>query len=123
MSGKFGLYNSTLVPKHERLDSLFNPLQYIIDKTSETNIEIHAWFNTYILWSNPKKPQDDNHFYYKCADCFEVDLNGKSDGLIELEQFHSLNWEGVFLSPMHPDVNKHLLNVSAPRLYHLFTLL
>ena len=111
------LYNSSLVPKHERLDSLFNPLQYIIDKTSETNIEIHAWFNTYILWSSDKEPINPNHFYYQCDDCFEVDLNGKSDKSIQLNQFHSSSWEGIFLSPMHPDVNKHLLNVLDELIY------
>ncbi len=105
------LYNSSLVPKHENLDSLFDPLEYVINKTKNTNIEIHAWFNTYILWSSKYKPKDLNHFYYKCDDCFEVDLNGKSDKSIELDQFHSSNWEGIYLSPMHPDVNNHLFNV------------
>ena len=69
------LYNSELVPKHEQLDSLFDPLQYAINKTKNTNVEIHAWFNTYILWSNKSQPKDLNHFYYNCDDCFEVDLN------------------------------------------------
>ena len=112
------LYNSNLVPKYEKLDSLFDPLEYVINKTRNTNIEIHAWFNTYILWSDKIKPKDVNHFYYKCDDCFEVDLNGKSDKLIELDQFHSTSWEGVFLSPMHPDVNKHLLNVIDELIYN-----
>ena len=111
------LYNSSLVPKHEKLDSFFDPLEYVINKTRDTNIEIHAWFNTYILWSDKNKPQDLNHFYYQCDDCFEVDLNGKSDKSIELDQFHSSSWEGIFLSPMHPYVNKHLLNVIDELIY------
>ena len=105
------LYASKIVPKYEKLDSLFDPLQYVIEKTENTKIEIHAWFNTYILWSSREKPKDNNHFYYNCEDCFQVDLNGKSDKSIELDQFHSSNWEGIFLSPLHPDVNLHLLTV------------
>ena len=111
------LYNSSLVPRHENLDSLFDPLEYVINKTKNTDIEIHAWFNTYILWSSKYKPKDLNHFYYKCDDCFEVDLNGKSDKSIELNQFHSSNWEGIYLSPMHPDVNNHLFNVLNELIY------
>ena len=111
------LYNSSLVPRHENLDSLFDPLEYVINKAKNTNIEIHAWFNTYILWSSKYKPKDLNHFYYKCDDCFEVDLNGKSDKSIELDQFHSSNWEGIYLSPMHPDVNNHLFNVLNELIY------
>ena len=111
------LYNSSLVPRHENLDSLFDPLDYVINKAKNTNIEIHAWFNTYILWSSKYKPRDLNHFYYKCDDCFEVDLNGKSDKSIELNQFHSSNWEGIYLSPMHPDVNNHLFNVLNELIY------
>ncbi len=105
------LYNSSLVPKHEKLDSVFDPLNYILDKSKDSDIEIHAWFNTYILWSSDKKPIDKNHLYYNCEDCFEVDLNGKSDISIPLEQIQSKSWEGIYLSPLHPDVNKHLLNI------------
>ena len=83
------LYNSNLVPKHEKLDSLFDPLNYILQKTDSTDIEIHAWFNTYILWSSDKKPIDGNHLYFNCDQCFEVDLNGKSDISIPLHQIHS----------------------------------
>ena len=111
------LYNSSIVPKHEKIDSLFDPLQYVIDKTENTNIEIHAWFNTYILWSSNNPPQNKNHFYYSCDDCFETDLNGKSDKSIDLKQFHSSNWEGLYLSPLHPNVNKHLLNVIDELIY------
>lgn len=105
------LYNSNLVPKHEKLDSLFDPLNYILQKTDSTDIEIHAWFNTYILWSSDKKPVDKNHLYFNCDECFEVDLNGKSDISIPLHQIHSKSWEGIYLSPLNPDVNTHLLNV------------
>jgi uncharacterized lipoprotein YddW (UPF0748 family) len=105
------LYNSKLVPKHERLDSLFDPLNYIIFKTDTLDLEIHAWFNTYLLWSSSIPPESDKHLYYNCEGCFEVDLNGKSDKSIKLNQFHSSDWEGIFLSPMNPDVNNHLLDV------------
>ena len=44
-------------------------------------------------------------------ECLESDVNRKSDKLIKLNNIHSLEWEGIFLSPNHPKVNNHLLNV------------
>lgn len=105
------LYNSMIVPKHEKLDSIFDPLNYILKKVEDSDIEIHAWFNTYVLWSSDTKPLDKNHLYYNCEDCFEVDLNGKSDISIPLHQIHSKSWEGIYLSPLNPLVNMHLFDV------------
>ena len=105
------LYNSQLVPKYEKLDSLFDPLQYVLEQTSNMDLEVHAWFNTYILWSSENPPNNKSHLYYSCEDCFEVDLNGKSDKSIKLNQFHSSDWEGLFLSPLNPKVNDYLLNL------------
>ena len=105
------LYSSQLVSRYEKLDSLFDPLDYVIKQTSNMDIEIHAWFNSYILWSSEKVPSDSTHLYYNCNDCFAVDLNGKSDKSIMENKFHSSNWEGVFLSPLNPKVNDYLLDV------------
>ena len=104
-------YQSELVSKAEILDSLFDPLHYLLKKTENLNIEIHAWLNTYLLWNNIYFPQNIEHFYYTCSDCLEADINGKSDSKIELTQNQSKEWEGVFLSPIHPDVNDYLLTI------------
>ena len=105
------LYESQLVPKFEGLDSLFDPLHYVLEKTKNTEIEIHAWFNTYILWTKPSLPVDSTHFYYICPECLATDINGKSDKDINLNQNHSSNWVGIFLSPLHEKVNSHLILV------------
>jgi len=105
------LYQSDLVPKYENLSIDFDPLNYFLEKNIHKNVEIHAWLNTYILWSGKSLPKDSLHFYYKCPDCLESDFNGKSDKNIILTQYQSKNWEGVYLSPTHPEVNNHLLNV------------
>ena len=82
-----------------------------MEKTKNTEIEIHAWFNTYILWTKPSLPVDSTHFYYICPQCLATDVNGKSDKDINLNQNHSSNWEGIFLSPLHEKVNSHLILV------------
>lgn len=104
-------YESQLVPKSNAVDSLFDPLNYAIENAKEIDVEIHAWFNTYILWSDIIPPTDSLHFYYSCTECFATDINGKSDRDIRLNQHHSYNWEGVYLSPLHPHVNEYLLLV------------
>tara|TARA_B100000029_G_C17543236_1_gene947479 strand:+ start:571 stop:1794 length:1224 start_codon:yes stop_codon:yes gene_type:complete len=105
------LYESQIVPRYEALDSLFDPLNYVIERTRENSIEVHAWFNTYILWSNSMPPKDLSHFYYTCPECLATDLNGKNDKDIKLNQNHSLAWEGIYLAPTHPNVNSYLLSV------------
>ena len=105
------LYESQIVPKYEKIDSDFDPLNYVLEKTKDKNIKVHAWFNTYILWSSPNNPIDSLHFYYQCPNCFATDFNGKSDSHIKLDQIQSQNWEGVFLSPLNSNVNKHILLV------------
>ena len=105
------LYESDLVPKYEKLSKEFDPLSYFLEKKYDMDVEVHAWFNTYILWSNKTPPIDSLHFYYQCPDCLESDFNGKLDKNIILSQYQSKNWEGIYLSPTHPNVNAHILDV------------
>ena len=58
MKKKFG--------KLYKLDSLFDPLGYVLAQTNNMDIEVHAWFNTYILWSSQNAPVSPNHLYYNC---------------------------------------------------------
>ena len=105
------LFNSNLISKYEQVDSLFDPLNYLLSKAEFSSIEIHAWFNTYLLWSKSTLPPNKDHFYYNCGDCFESDFNGKSDGEIDLQLNQSKTWEGVYISPMHSKANNYLLSV------------
>ena len=55
-------YSSKLVPRsHLLVNSNFDPLEYIISETRGMNIKIHAWLNTYYLWSSPQKPSQVDH--------------------------------------------------------------
>ena len=107
----YAIYNSSIIPNHPELDSLFDPLSYILRKNLNENIEIHASIDTYLLWTNSIPPENKNHLYYVCEDCFESDFNGKSDRKIDLYDNQSKNWEGIFLSPLHPNVNQYILSI------------
>ena len=112
-------YISNIVYKDEMIDTLFDPLNYFLYKSKLKDIEVHAWIKAYLLWSKSILPSNENHFYYNCNDCFESDFNGKSDGEINLYLNQSKNWEGVYISPMHPKVNDYLSSIVEELLNYL----
>ena len=105
-------YNSKLVQKNPNISPPeFDPLGYAIELGHSLGIEIHAWVNTYILWSSRYKPDNKNHIYYKKPEWLEANQYGKSDSKLDLSKSLGKHWEGVYLSPLHPDVNRYLKDV------------
>ena len=104
-------YDSNIVIKNSLIEEGFNPLDYAIKLGHSLGLEVHAWVNVYILWSNSSSPENKSHLYYLHPDWMEVNIHGKSDSNIDINNPQSENWEGVFLSPNHPGVNKYLLSV------------
>ena len=104
-------YNSNIVVKNNLIEDNFDPLDYSIKLGHSLGIEIHAWVNVYILWSSSSKPTNREHIYYSYPDWMEANVHGKSDANIDIGRVQSKNWEGIFLSPNHPEVNKYLISV------------
>ena len=104
-------YNSDIVEKSEYIDDNFDPLEYAIKLGHELGIEVHAWVNCYILWSKNSIPNQKNHLYFTQPEWMEYDLYGRMDSKIDLDKLQSREWEGVYLSPMHPEVNLYLYEV------------
>ena len=104
-------YLSDIVDKNSLIEDNLDPLGYAIELAHSLGLEVHAWVNTYILWSSSNKPNNLNHLYYTKPDWMEVNIHGKSDSNINIDMPQSLNWEGVFLSPNHPQVNNYLSSV------------
>ena len=104
-------YNSKYVKKNSNINNEFDPLAYAVQLGHALGLEIHAWFNTYILWSANLKPEDSNHILFKNPHWTEADQYGKMDYAIELSANKYPGWEGVFLSPLHPQVNQYLFTL------------
>ena len=104
----YAFYNSTLVPKNPLVNVNFDPLEYAIQLGKRYNLEVHIWFNTYILWSSNYKPKNLNHIYHTQKSWTEANTYGKMDHSINLKSPKIPNWEGIYLSPLHPDVNPYL---------------
>ena len=105
------LYTSDIVVNHPRIEPSFDPLSYAIELGHEMKLEIHAWMNMYVLWSSKIKPVNTEHIYYTRHEWTEANHHGKMDWRIDISRPPSPNWEGIFLSPIHPQVNYYLRSV------------
>ena len=105
------LYKSDIVQKKLNINSNFDPLSYIILLGKLLDINVHAWMNTYIIWSANSPPKDDTHIYYTHPEWFESDYFGKSDIDTKLGNIQSPSWEGLYLSPNHPEVNLYIYDI------------
>lgn len=107
-------YKSNIVPKsHLVKDANFDPLSYLIPKAKEKGINVHAWINTYLLWSSNKKPIQLNHILHTNPDW--IDQNNREvlnvDIEIQKKMMSNNGYEGLYLSPNHPKVNSYLLTI------------
>jgi len=106
-------YNSEFVPRSSVLfNDLFDPLEYVLKKAHQNNIQIHAWVNMYILWSSVEPPEAENHLYYIHPDW--IDQKGNNEGKFNQNKNTletSNDGEGYYLAPNHQAVAPYLLNV------------
>ena len=106
-------YNSNFVPKSKLVANDFDPLKYILNKCSETNIKVHAWLNIYYLWSSKQRPTYDNHLLLTKPSW----LDRKEDdeyilgGKFLYNDNYNIDGEGFFLAPTNLEVNNYLLDV------------
>ena len=107
----YAFYNSEIVPKHPKIETEFDPLDYAVTLGHALGIEVHAWMNSYILWSSKTPPENPEHLYNTQKGWTEANIHGKMDSQIKLSEPQSPQWEGVYLSPTHPEVNPYLLSV------------
>ena len=107
----YAYYNSEIVPKHPKVTPEFDPLEYAVTLGHSLGIEVHAWVNSYILWSSKLLPIDPKHLYHTHKNWTEANMHGKTDSQIKLSELQSRQWEGIYLAPTHPDVNPYLLSV------------
>ena len=107
-------YRSDIVPKSHLLkDVKFDPLAYLIPKAKEKGINVHAWVNTYILWSSDKKPIQSNHLFNTNPNWIDQNTRELLDLNQDIKKNRILNkgFEGFYLSPNHPKVNSYLVTI------------
>ena len=88
---------------HAISDSLFDPLEYIIFKARMQNLEVHAWFPTFVITGHDLTKLDSTHVYFThpqwvTSDFSQQPMQPKDD-------------VGSFLDPGIPEVQEYNLNV------------
>ena len=107
-------YTSEFVPKSHLIQNIsFDPLAYLIPKAKENGIKVHAWMNTYLLWSSRIKPVQKNHLLYTNMEWLDQNKKGEINISHELKKLNGgkNGNEGLYLSPNHPRVNPYLISV------------
>ena len=106
-------YQSSIVVKNPNIADDFDPLHYAVQLGHSLGLEVHAWMNSYILWSGKKPPNNDKHIYLRHPEWTEANHHSKMDWRIDLSTPQSPQWEGIYLAPTHPEVNPYLRTVYA----------
>jgi len=110
--GGYAYYNSDILPRSENLtDSLFDPLKDIIEEAHKKGLEVHAWINTYIVWSREALPKASNHILYQHPDWFLIDDNGKSMSEYTKDDMIWHNVEGMYLDAGKKEVKDWMYNI------------
>lgn len=58
-------YDSSILPE---VDTGFDPLKLAVEKSHNAGIKVHAWMNTYYIWSNSEPPLQEGHIANKFPD-------------------------------------------------------
>ena len=97
----YSYYNSNIEPISPTIDPNFDPLQYFINNTDSLNFKVHAWVNTYLLWTSPDDPTNNNHLYFKHPEWFEYTLKPTK----------SKKTRNIYLSPHLPEVRRYIISI------------
>lgn len=105
------LYTSSIVPRSPLLKvSGYDPLQDITRGAHARGIKVHAWINVFLSWSARSMPKNPQHVVNRHPEWVEINGKGQSD--LDLISGNGRNGrEGIYLSPFHPGVKQHLLDI------------
>ena len=82
-------YKSNLVPKSNLIQDIdFDPLAYLIPLAQEKGIRVHAWVNTYLLWSSRVMPVQKNHVLKSNPNWIDQNINKKINISVEMKKFN-----------------------------------
>lgn len=113
--GGYAYYKSEILPRSEYLakksSSEYDPLDSILKLAKKQNVKIHAWVNTFLIWSMDSLPDSTRHINYTHPDWFLKDLYGRSMRDYSPVERQDLGIEGTFLDPKIEGVREYLKEI------------
>jgi len=106
-------YNSDLLPRAEALSdsgSMFDPLEITLRLAHARDLEVHAWVNTFYIWSAVEEPLNTRHVVHTHPEWIEYTVEEQS--LSEYDRPRPFHTEGIYLSPGLPEVRTWITNVA-----------
>lgn len=104
-------YNSSIEPHGFDVEKGFDPLSYLIQKTRNTDIRIHAWVNISFVMNAKDYPGDPEHILTKHPDWITCDYNGRPMTEYSEKELNENLLEGYFVDPAIPEVKQHIYSV------------
>lgn len=104
------LYNSSF-ESMEYEDLGFDPLAYILRKSSGSRLRIHAWVNIFLIWSQENPPPEEKHPFNRFRKFILKDFENHSFDEIYHKMIRSRKLEGYYLSPASPEVQDYLTDI------------
>lgn len=89
----------------------FDPLEYIINRTTGTDIKIHAWINISFVFNHSDSAPPPDHILARHPEWITYDYRGRSLAEYSAKELKENLIEGYFLDPAIPGVKKHMVNI------------
>ncbi len=111
-------YNSGIEPKGFDVEKDFDPLSYIISRTRNTDIRIHAWVNVSFVMNAADYPGNPEHILRKHPEWVTYDYKGRPMTDYSVKELEENLAEGFFLDPAIPGVKQYTCSVIQDILDH-----
>lgn len=108
-------YKSDILPRSQYLSGHsppdYDPLDSIIKYAKKKKIKVHAWINTFLVWSLDSLPESTGHIYYTHPDWILKDITGRSMLSYTPEERQEFGLEGTFIDPNNKEVRDFLNDI------------
>lgn len=104
-------YESAYEPLAESVAPGFDPLAYLMQQNEKYSFRIHAWVNVFYFWSSNKLPLSETHLLHQKPEWIVYPIHHDSSATPDSLYQNRRNAEGLYLSPLLPEVRAHLVNV------------
>ncbi len=113
--GGSSYYKSDILPRSQYLSKNappdYFPLDSIIKYAKKKNMKVHAWINTFLVWSLDSFPDSTRHIYYTHPEWLLKDIKGRSMINYSPEEQKDFGLEGTFINPYSQEVKDFLKKI------------